>query len=372
MKDVAGSAPSKQGGQDRAAALAERLFDAAVDAFDLASVYIGDRLGLYRDLAASGASTSAELAAGSGVHERYAREWLEQQAVTGILDVDDPGLPAGERRYTLPAPHAEALTDLDSMNSISPIGRTVVSSIQTLPSILDAFRSGGGVPWTAYGPDMIESQGDFNRAWLQELLGSAYLPSIPDVHARLLADPPARVADVACGVGWASLAVARAYPNVQVDGFDPDPSSIDIARRLAQEQGLADRVRFEVRDAGSLGDEAPYDVAIVIEAIHDLSAPVEVLAGIRRALAPGGTLIVADERVAESFVAPADAVERFMYGVSVLVCLPSGLDERPSAGTGTVMRPDTLRRYASEAGFARVGILDQIEHDFLRFYRLDP
>jgi len=372
MDDLAGSAASTERGEDRAAALAERLFDAAVDAFDLASVYIGDRLGLYRDLAASGASTSAELGERSGVHERYAREWLEQQAVTGILDVDDPGLPAARRRYTLPAPHAEALTDLDSMNSISPIGRTVVSSIQTLPSILEAFRDGGGVPWTAYGRDMIESQGDFNRAWLREMLGSTYLPAVPDVHARLLADPPARVADVACGVGWASIAVARAYPNVRIDGFDPDPSSIDIARRLAEETGVADRVRFEVRDAATLGGEGPYDVAIVIEAIHDLSAPVEVLAGIRRALAPGGSLIVADERVAESFVAPGDAVERFMYGVSVLVCLPSGLDEQPSVGTGTVMRPDTMRRYAKEAGFAQVSTLDQIDHDFLRFYRLDP
>ena len=245
-----------------------------------------------------------------------------------------------------------------------------MAAIQTLPQVLHAFRTGGGVPWSAYGPDMIESQGDGNRPWLRQLLGAEYLPAIRDVDARLRSEPPARVADVACGVGWASIAIARAYPKVRIDGFDPDESSIEIARRLAKEAGVDDRVRFEVRDAATIGKEGPYDLAIVIESVHDLSRPVEVLAGIRRSLSPGASLIVADEKVGESFTAPGDDVERLMYGFSFLVCLPAGMQERPSAATGTVMRPDTLRRYAREAGFKDVEVLDQVEHDFLRFYRL--
>jgi hypothetical protein len=133
-----------------------------------------------------------------------------------------------------------------------------------------------------------------------------------------------------------------------------------------------DRVRFEVRDGASIANEGPYDLAIVIESIHDMSRPVEVLAGIRQSLTPEGTLIVADENVAESFTAPGDMVERMMYGFSFLVCLPSGMSEQPSAATGTVMRPDTFRQYGTEAGFTDVQILDQIQHDFLRFYRLTP
>lgn len=219
---------------------------------------------------------------------------------------------------------------------------------------------------------MIESQGDFNRPWVLNLLGTEYLPSIAHVHQRLQSDPPARVADVACGVGWASIAIARAYPKVTVDGFDPDESSIEIARRLAKEAGVDDRVRFEVRDGATMGNEGPYDLAVVIESIHDLSRPVEVLAGIRESLSPGGTLIVADENVSETFTVPGNEVERLMYGFSFLVCLPAGLSEQPSAATGTVMRPDTLRRYATEAGYGNVEILDQIQHDFLRFYRLTP
>ena len=132
-------------------------------------------------------------------------------------------------------------------------------------------------------PDMIESQGDFNRPWLVNSFGSEILPAIPDVHRRLRADPPARVADVACGVGWAAIAIAKAYPNVRVDGFDLDPSSIELARANAAAAGVAERVTFEVRDIGTVAD-GTYDVAVIIEGVHDMSQPVGVLAAIRRAL----------------------------------------------------------------------------------------
>ncbi len=152
---------SPQGGdEERTAALVERLFEAALGAVDMVAVYLGDRLGLYGALADSGASTPAELASRAGIHERYAREWLEQQAVTDILEVDDSAKPESERRYSLPPAHAEALIDLDSMFSITPLARAFVAAIQAAPQLMDAFAKGGGVPWSAFGPDMIESQGD--------------------------------------------------------------------------------------------------------------------------------------------------------------------------------------------------------------------
>ena len=109
----------------------------------------------------------------------------------------------------------------------------------------------------------------------------------------------------------------------------------------------------------------------IFEAVHDMSRPVEVLEACRRLLAPAAPCIVMDEKVAERFTAPGDDIERLMYGYSVFVCLANGLAESPSAGTGTVMRPDTLRRYAADAGFASTTILP-IEHEAFRFYRLDP
>ena len=196
-----------------------------------------------------------------------------------------------------------------------------------------------------------------------------YLPKVPDVHEELTAG--ARVADVACGVGWAAVSIARGYPATTVDGFDPDEPAIARARANAQDAGVADRVTLQARDAADPSLCGQYDLAVIVEALHDMSRPVDVLASVRRLLAPGGTLIVADERVADAFRAPAGDTERLFYGYSVLDCLPAGMISKPSAETGTVMRRSTLERYASTAGFSAVSVLP-IEDDFLRFYRLDP
>jgi len=356
----------------RTEALVDRLFNAALNSVELLSVYLGDQLGLYKSLASDGAATPPELAKRAGIHRRYAREWLEQQAVSEILDVDDPAKPEDERRYSLPAAHAEALIDPESPFSIAPLARALASIGPVLPKLMEAYRSGGGVDWADYGADGIEAQGDFNRPWLVGQFGSEFLPLVPDVHARLQADPPARVADVACGVGWAAIAIARAYPKVQVDGFDLDEMSIALAGKNAADARVADRVSFHVRDAGDAANEGSYDLAVVVEAIHDLARPVEALAAVRRMLAPGGCALIADERTQDAFTVPGDPVERFLYGASIFICLPAAMGEQPSAATGTVIRPSTMHRYASDAGFSGFEVLDQIEHPMLRFYRLTP
>jgi 2-polyprenyl-3-methyl-5-hydroxy-6-metoxy-1,4-benzoquinol methylase len=179
------------------------------------------------------------------------------------------------------------------------------------------------------------------------------------------------VADVACGAGWSSIAIARAYPDVTVDGIDVDPESIQRATANGASAGLGDRVRFVLADAAAAEGAGTYDLVTMFEAVHDLSRPVEVLAAARRLLAPGGTLLVVDERVAERFTAPGDELERLMYSYSVLFCLANSLADPPSVGTGTVMRPDLLREYASAAGFESVTVLP-IEHEVFRIYRLVP
>ena len=287
-------------------ALVGRLFDAGIAMMDILSVYIGDRLGLYRSLAREGAASASELAVRGRIDQRYAREWLEQQAATGILEVDDVAAAAEERRYRLPAAHAQALIDPESPYSMAPLARSIVACTAVLPQLLEAYRTGGGVPWSAYGADMIEAQGDFNRPWLTRSLGAEYLPAIPDIDARLRADPPARVADVACGVGWAAIAIARAYPKVRVDGFDLDESSIELARQNAVRAGVGERVTFAASDASTSSSAGQYDLAVIVEAVHDLARPVEVLAAMRRSLGPGGSAIVADEKTADAFTAPGD------------------------------------------------------------------
>jgi 2-polyprenyl-3-methyl-5-hydroxy-6-metoxy-1,4-benzoquinol methylase len=351
--------------------LVGRLFNAVLGMFDVMAVYLGDQLGLYEALRVGGPATSTELARRAGIDERYAREWLEQQAVTGILAVDDTAAAPGDRRFSLPAAYVAPLLDRTSPWSISPVGRSVVACAKALPQLMTAFRTGGGVEWSAYGPDMIESQGDFNRPWLVNSFGTELLPAIPDVHARLRADPPARVADVACGVGWAAIAMAKAYPGVRVDGFDLDRASIELARQNAAAAGVADRVTFAVRDVGTVSP-ASYDLVVIIEAVHDMTQPAGVLAAVRRILRPGGVALIADEKTADRFTAPADDTERAYYGYSVFTCLPATMTERPTAAIGTVIRADTMAQLGAEAGFARVDRLDEPELDMLRFYRFTP
>ena len=352
---------------DRRDALVERLFEAVLGFNDVYSVYIGDRLGLYAALA-EGAQTSAELASATGCDERYVREWLEHQAVGGILEVDDGGEPAA-RRFRVPPGHDEVLLDRDSVNYMAAFARMMVGMAEPVPQVLAAFRSGDGVPYGDYPADFVEGQGDMNRAQFVNLLASEWLPALPDVEERLRSGS-ARVADFACGTGWSSIAIAKAYPGVQVDGIDLDPESIMLARSAAAAEGVGERVDFQVRDAADPALADRYDLVTVFEAIHDMAKPVEALAAIRALLADGGVALVADEKVADEFTAPGDDVERVMYGWSILHCLPVGRVDQPSAETGTAMRESTFRRYAEEAGFGDVQVVP-IEHDFWRFYRLE-
>jgi SAM-dependent methyltransferase len=351
-------------------ALVERLFGATVGALELLSVHLGTHLGLYRALRDAGPLTSTGLAAAAGIHERYAREWLEQQAVAGLLDVEDAAAPAAERGYALPPEHAGVLAEPDDAAHVAPFGAMLAGIGGILPALAEAYRTGGGVPYADYGADFRHGQGGINRPAFRQDLPGAWLPALPEVHERLRdAARPARVADVGCGHGWAAVAVAEAYPAAGIDGIDLDAASIADARAHAAEAGVADRVRFLEADAAALARTGPYDLVLMLEVLHDLARPVEALAGIRAALAPGGSLLIADERVADAFEAPGDEVERMMYGWSVLHCLPTSMTEQPSAALGTVLRAGTVQSLAAEAGYGEAEVLG-IENDLFRFYRL--
>jgi 2-polyprenyl-3-methyl-5-hydroxy-6-metoxy-1,4-benzoquinol methylase len=352
-------------------AFARRLFQAFIEGGNLVTIYLGDRLGLYRALAELGPVTPGELATQAGTHERYTREWLEQQAVAGIIEVEGALAEARARRYHLSPGHAEALLAHDSLNYLTPLARVTVGGAQSLPALLEAFQTGGGVPYTDYGADLREGQAALARTLYRNLLGNVWLPKIPEVHARLQADPPARVVDIVCGYGWSSLALARVYPKAHVDGFDGDKDSITAASTAAAEAGLADRVSFAVRDATDLGLIGTYDLVLVCNAIHDLARPVEALQVMRGMVAPGGAVIAIEPRAPETFSAPSDLFDQMHYLESLLFSLPTGMAEQPSAATGQVMRPATLRRYAMEASFRRVEIVP-IEHPCMHMYRLFP
>ena len=348
-------------------ALADRLFKSTIGALELYHVYLGERLGLYTALAAKGPLTSHGLASEVGINERYAREWLEQQAVAGVLTVELDA--QGDRGYSLPRGHAEVLVDADSVNFLAPLGRAMVGIGGVMPAVVEAFRVGGGVPYEAYGADMRGAIATLNRPAFLTLLGADWFPSIPELDQRLRSQPAARIADLGCGTGWSSIAMALAYPLVRVDGIDLDLFSVEEARHNAVAAGVGGRVTFEVRDASDPKLAGSYDLVTAFETIHDMSRPVEALRAMRSLVRPGAYVVVMDEKTADEFTAPGDELQRFLYGWSAVHCLAASMVDPASAATGTVMRPERLRQYALEAGFAGIDVLP-IEHDSWRFYRL--
>ena len=349
--------------------LPDRLFQATIGTLELYSVFLGGRLGLYETLRGGRARTAAELADEAGVAARYAQEWLEQQAVAGFVSVAPPseGVSADERRYVLPERHGRVLCDALDPEHLAPFADMLVGIAQALPAVVDAYRSGGGVPYAAYGEPFRSGQGAINRPAFAHDLCASWLPALPDVEERLRSERPARVVEVGCGLGHATRALADAYPYARVVGCDTDTGSIDDARRLAEAHGS--RARFLHGELASVVRPGSVDLVLVLETLHDLAHPRETLEAARASLAEGGCVLVADERVADRFVAPGDDVERMMYGWSVSHCLPSSLATPGSAGLGTVLRADRVRSLARDAGFARCEVLP-IENELFRFYRL--
>jgi SAM-dependent methyltransferase len=349
-------------------ALVERLFMSATSALEIASVHIGGRLGFYRALAEGDDATPVELAARTGTAVRYVREWLEQQAVAGFLAVDDVAGDAYARRYALPEPHRAVFVDEESLSYLAGLAQFVMGVLRPIDAAIEAYRSGGGVPYDAYGADAVEGIAAANRPQFHNLLAD-WFAAIPEVDRRLRGDPPARVADVGCGSGWSSIAIARAYPQAIVDAVDVDAESIEATRRNVSRVGLADKVRPVLHDASDADLGGRYDLITIFEALHDMNHPVEALRTAANSLAENGSVVIADERVADRFTAPGDEVERFDYGFSILHCLPVASLDEDSAATGTVIRTDTVRDYATQAGFTQFDVLS-IENDLWRFYRL--
>jgi predicted O-methyltransferase YrrM len=351
---------------DRTNALHERLFGNALGALELYTIYLGERLGLYRALAKSGPATSSQLAARTGTSERYVREWLEQHAASELLAVDDPRAEPLTRRYWLPQEHIAVLANPDDVRYEASTSVDIVRAGRWLPQLVEAFRVGNApspLPWEP------EGRAEPNRARFINLLGAEWLPAIVDVDLRLRAEPPARVLDVACGTGWSSIAMALAYSKITVDGVDLDHDAINAARGNAERAGVVDRVKFSITDAADLGGVGGYDLVTIIEALHDMSRPVDALRAARQMLSDDGTLLVADGLVADEFTAPASLRERTEYGWSVVSCLPGAMGDPQTAATGAVLRPSVLRQYALQAGFGEVEVLP-IHTDYWRFYRL--
>jgi ubiquinone/menaquinone biosynthesis C-methylase UbiE len=345
-------------------ALTDRILNDINAAMSCLNLYIGHRLDLFRTLVEYSPVSSTELAVKTGYNERYVREWLECMAVNGYIEHDDEA-----NRFSISPEYGTVLSDQDNSSYMASFLCWIPSLAGVIEPLMEAFRSGGGVPYEDYGADTLEAVGMGNRPMFVNDYVDIWIPALPEIKTIL--EDGGRVAEIGCGVGWSSISLAKGFPNVKIDAFDMDRASIEQARANAEKAGVSDSITFHLAAAESIEHDTPYDLVTAFECIHDMAYPVKALNKMKNMLAPNGIVLISDEAAGENLKENSNFLGRFLYNFSVLHCLPQAMVFPDSAGTGTAMSVSTLRKYAIAAGFTKIDILP-IDNPFWRFYRLDP
>jgi 2-polyprenyl-3-methyl-5-hydroxy-6-metoxy-1,4-benzoquinol methylase len=324
---------------------------------------IGDRLGLFKDLDASGPVNSAEFAARTGINERYAREWLGGMATAGYLAYD-----AATQRFNLPREHAPALAQEGGPYFFGGVHEMLPAMIGVLDQVTESFRRGGGVPQSAYDVHFWNGMERFTMGWFENLLTQQWIPALPDVQAKL--ETGARVADIGCGRGRALIKMAQAFPKARYVGYDVFQPSIDRANANATAAGVAERVSFQRLDAAT-GLPERYDVITTFDVVHDAVDPRGLLRSIRGALNPDGIYVCLDVNCSENLEQNAGPLGAMFHGFSVLYCMTTSL-ANGGAGLGTVgLHEPKLRELCAQAGFSSVRRVP-LENPFNNLYEVRP
>jgi SAM-dependent methyltransferase len=330
----------------RVEAFAGQILHELGAAYNAALVVLGDRLGLWRAMADAEPVSSVDLAARTRTHERYVREWLRAQAASGFVAYDQ-----ASDRYTLPAEHAMVLADETSPVLLTGGFQMAMAVMRSEAALVDRFRTGAGLGWHEHDSDLHEGCERAFAATYRGHLVSQWIPALEGVEAKLARG--ARVADVGCGHGAATILMAQAFPNSTFVGFDYHPGSIATARARAAAAGVADRVRFEVGSATDFPGDG-YDLVTVFDALHDMGDPVATAAHVRRTLAPGGTWMVVEPMARDEVTENLHPVGRLYYAISTAVCTPNSLAQPGRAGLGTQAGPAGLRDVIEAGGFSTV------------------
>lgn len=318
----------------------------AAAVFHAATVVLGDKLGLYKELAEGGPATAAELAARTGCDERYLGEWLNAQVASGYCAHD----PASGRYRLFPA-QATVLADETSPAFAAGMVALAAAVLKDEERIgRAAFRTGAGVGWHEHHHDLFSGTERLFKPGYVANLVSSWIPALEGVEGKLRAG--ATVADVGCGYGASTIVMAQAYPNSTFVGFDYHEESIAAAGRRAAEAGVSDRVRFE-EAAGDTFPGAGYDLVCAFDALHDMGDPVGAASHIRRALAPDGTLLIVEPMAGETLADNANLVGRLFYSAGLFVCVPNAKSQGGYQQLGPQVPESTWRRLLGEAGFTR-------------------
>ncbi|GAA1323527.1 class I SAM-dependent methyltransferase [Pseudonocardia xinjiangensis] len=303
---------------------------------------LGDRLGLYVAMAGAGPLTSGQLAERTGLNERYVREWLAAQVAGEYVRYDAEG-----DAYLLPDEHAAVLADPDSPTYAVGTFRILGAFYDKEDALAEAFRTGEGVGWQDYSRGLFEGTATLFRPGYVAALVSEWLPALDGVVEKL--ERGASVADVGCGFGHSTLLMARAFPQSRFRGYDFHGPSIETARRLASEQGLDDRVTFDVATAQDFPGEK-YDLITFFDCLHDLGDPGGALRRAEQTLAEDGTCMVVEPNMSGEVVENINPLGRAFTASSVIVCLPAALAQKGPHALGNHPGEETERAIAEEAG----------------------
>jgi SAM-dependent methyltransferase len=322
---------------------------------------IGDRLGLFKNLADQGPATPRELASRMSLNERYIREWLGGMAAAGYVEYE-----SSTRRFTLPPDHFAPLAQEGGPLFFGGVYQMFLALTNVLDPVTEAFRRGGGVAQAAYRADMWDGIERFSAGWFENFLLQQWIPAMPDVQVRL--ERGADVADVGCGRGRALIKLAQAFPRSRYIGYDVFGPHVAQAVDRAHVAGVGDRVRFEERDV-SQGLPQQFDVITTFDVIHDSVDPAGLLRSIRRSLRADGIYVCLDVNCSDKLEENMNALGAMFHGFSVLYCMTTSLS-RGGAGLGTLGFPESkVRELCTEAGFGNVRRVP-LENPFNNLYEV--
>jgi len=313
-------------------------------AMSAALVVVGDKLGLYQALADAGPIDSAGLAAKTGTTERYVREWLAAQAAAGFISYD-----AGAARYFLTPEQAAVFAD-ESGPAFMAGGFEIISSMfRDEPKITQAFRTGEGVGWHEHDACLFRGTERFFRPGYAHHLVAEWIPALDGVKEKLARG--ARVADVGCGHGSSTIVMARAFPNSTFVGFDYHPQSIQRARELAHEAGVASRVSFEVASAKTFS--GTYDLVACFDCLHDMGDPIGAVRHVLETLTPQGAWMLVEPFAHDRMEDNLNPIGRIFYSASTMICTPASLAQEVGLGLGAQAGEKRLREVVTAGGFTR-------------------
>jgi len=308
-----------------------------------ALVIVGDKLGLYRELGKGTPLTSQDLAARTGTHERYVREWLANQAAGGYVEYD----PAA-KTYRLPPEQAFMLADQTSPLYLHGIFQIIQAMIVDEPHITERFRTGDGFGWHEHDARLFEGTERFFRPGYNAHLVSEWIPALTGVEDKLRRG--AKVADVGCGIGASTIIMAQAYPKSIFVGFDYHPESIELARKRAAAAGVSDRVTFEVARAQNFPG-ADYDLIALFDCLHDMGDPVSAAKHIRGKLANDGTWLLVEPFANDRLEENLNPVGRIFFAASTMLCTPASLSQEVGLALGAQAGEAQLRKVVTDGGF---------------------